>query len=120
MDTKIKIGDIVKIVDDGETYVSYEIAAKAMGLTNWISGHLRSLKNRYVNLYEVVGVFERPTPHNSKFFKIIGITNGEEDFVIGINGVEVISSAPPVIPEKAKGPQLFDINNLYSYTDIAE
>ena len=119
MDTKIKIGDIVKIVDDGETYSSYKIAAKAMGLTNWISGHLRSLKNRYVNLYEVVGVFERPRM-GINVLGIIGITNGEEDFVIGINGVEVISSAPPVIPEKAKGPQLFDINNLYSYTDIAE
>jgi hypothetical protein len=103
-------------VDEGEMYTSYETAAKTMQLKNWKSEYFPSIRYRYGNVYKVVGTFERPRTGDG----ILGITNGIEDFVIGDKGVELISSAPPVIPEKAKGPQLFDINNLYPYTDIAE
>jgi len=115
MDTKIKIGDTVKIMDDGETYTSYETAAKTMKLKNWKSERFPSNSYRYGNVYKVVGTFERP-----QMYDLLGITNGIEDFVIGDKGVELISSGTPLIPEKAKVPQLFNINNLYPYTDIAE
>jgi hypothetical protein len=119
MKIKIRIGDIVKIIDDGVTYTTYEEAAVAMGLKNWIYGHSRSTKNRYYNEYTVVGMFEHPIYKGDR--SILGITNGVEEFVIGAQGVELISEQKkiPLIPEEAKGPQLFDINNLYPYTDIA-
>jgi hypothetical protein len=47
----------------------------------------------------------------------LGITNGIEDFVIGIKGVEFVRKSPPLKPKEAKTPQRFDINHLYPYTD---
>jgi hypothetical protein len=116
MDTKIKIGDIVKIIDDGQTYTTYQTAAKAMKLKNWISWHSRSTKDRYYNEYMVVGMFAHPY---LKEINILGITNGIEDFVIGVDGVKLISETKenPLISEEVEVPQLFDINNLYPYAD---
>jgi hypothetical protein len=110
MNTKIQIGDLVKIIDDGEIYPDYEEAAVAMGLKNWISERLGSTQNRYdLNEYTVIGMFP---PQN-----IFGITNEIEDFVIDGKGIQLIAKSKklPLIPEEAKGPQLFDINNLYPY-----
>jgi hypothetical protein len=100
----------------GETYITHETAARKMQLKNWTPNRFRSTKNLCNNVYKVVGIFDRSI-YNTR--DILGISNEIESFVIGPRGVKLISR-PPLIPEEAKAPQLFDINHLYPYIDIAE
>jgi hypothetical protein len=112
MNTKINIGDEIKIVDWGYLYTTYEEAAKKMMLKNWISEHKGSTKNRFLNKYIVVGRIQNSSREN---VTVLGVTNGTEDFVIGSEGVELIPKS--IISEETKLPQLFDANNLYPYED---
>lgn len=111
-DLFVKIGDVVKIVDWGQLYSTYQIAATHMKLKNFKYGYngVDFRKNKDI-IFTVINTYQSG--------KILAITDGAVDLIIGRVGV-TLTEKLPLIPEKAKVPQLFDINNLYSYTDIAE
>lgn len=113
-----EIGDTVKIVDYGETYTTHQSAALTMKLKNWVSGHCVSTKNRYINEYTVVGEYFKESIRMKQFCseRILGISNGVEDFVIGVRGVKIIKKGKVKI-EKPIEPQRFDENNLYNFND---
>jgi hypothetical protein len=72
----------VKIINPGKLYSSYEEAAQYMRLKNFKKGK-DSLK--ISEIYNIVG-----TMKDSRGRQILGITNGRDDFIIGIQGVQFI------------------------------
>jgi hypothetical protein len=104
MNEKIQIGDLVKIINWGQLYSTYQMAASYMKLKKFIQGYnKRSHKDI---IYTVINTYNNE--------KILAITDNTVDLIIGVGGVELAKKIP-LIPEEAKVPQLFDINNLYPY-----
>jgi hypothetical protein len=110
----INLGDKVKIIDSGRLYSAFESAAKTMGLIKW---------KRYSNglshskTYLVLNDYT----HSKEGRRLLGITDGETDYVIGEEGVEVVEEGTPLNPiilEEAITPEVkctleyFDVNNL--------
>lgn len=105
---KANLGDTVKVVDRGRLYSAYTAAAKIMGLIKWkcYYNNLRTDKE-----YLVLNDFN----HLVSKKRLLGITDGEHDFIIGEEGVEVIE--PKDLKETTAfsehlSLEYFDINNL--------
>jgi len=106
---RINLGDKVKVVESGRLYSAYETAAKTMGLKKW-KCYYNNLS--YDTTYLVLNDFMHLRNGNKR---LLGITDGEHDYVIGEEGVEVtepgtIEGSPPV--EAIIKVEYFDINNL--------
>jgi len=110
----INLGDKVKVINAGRLYSAFEQAARTMGLTKWTCyyNNLSSTK-----IYLVLNDYT----HSKHGKRLLGITDGEIDYVIGEEGVEVVESGTPLNPiilEEAITPgqkcalEYFDINNL--------
>jgi hypothetical protein len=99
----IKIGDNVKIIAWGRIYSSFQTAAIFMKLKKFVYGYNK--KSHKDTIYTVINTYSNN--------QILAITDEIVDLIIGVEGVEKIILIPRV-PEE---PQLFDINNLYPYTD---
>jgi hypothetical protein len=110
----INLGDKVKIIDSGRLYSAFEQAAKTMGLKKWkrYSNGLSHTKT-----YLVLNDYT----HSREGRRLLGITDGETDYVIGEEGVEVVepgTELKPIILEEDRTPEqkctleYFDVNNL--------
>jgi hypothetical protein len=111
---KANLGDKVKIIDPGLLYSNYDTAAKVMGLKKWKVYQNNLDKNK---TYLVLNDFIQPKTNT----RILGITDGINDYIIGERGVEVTEPGTvsnPIIleeeitPEKKCTLEYFDINNL--------
>lgn len=109
-----KIGDKVIVIDDGKLYSSYDNAAKVMGLKLWKEYYNKINKS---NIFLVLNDFM----HHKSNRRLLGITDGLNDFVIGEEGVKVVESGNK-LPSNIKEEDItseqkyslvyFDINNL--------
>ena len=111
---KANLGDKVKIIEPGLLYSNYDTAAKIMGLIKW-KGYANDLDKDKV--YLVLNDFE----HNKSGKRLLGITDGKKDYIIGEEGVIVVNldydweikeTSITTKPEKPIEVQFFDINNL--------
>jgi hypothetical protein len=105
---KANLGDKVKIVEPGRLYSAYDTAAKIMGLIKWKVYESDIDKDK---IYLVLNDFE----HHKSGKRLLGITDGRHDFVIGEEGVTVVDPGTimePSPPEKKIEVQYFDVNNL--------
>lgn len=109
-----QIGDLVRVINWGQLYSSYEEAANKMELKKWKRD---AEPPHYTDqtLYTVLNDFHHGFTHE----RILGITNGTRDFVIGEKGVQVIKSAESTTnqQEEILEPQKFDENNLYAFAE---
>lgn len=107
---KPKIGDLVKVIDWGEYYSSYEDLAKEMKLIKWKKNVIPSDKNT-----EFLIINSMKHQHTSDI--ILAITDGICDFLIGQRGVEVTVAGSietvEEIPIKKEDKKYFNIENLY-------
>jgi hypothetical protein len=108
------LGDIIKIIDPGLLYAAYDTAAKVMGLKKWKAYKNDVNKNK---TYLVLNDFN----HHKSGKRLLGITDGETDYIIGEEGVEVVESGTElkhiileeaITPEQKCTLEYFDINNL--------
>ena len=111
---KANLGDKVKIIEPGLLYSNYDTAAKIMGLIKW-KGYANDLDKDKV--YLVLNDFE----HHKSGKRLLGITDGKKDYIIGDEGVIVVNldydweikeTSITTKPEKPIEVQFFDINNL--------
>jgi hypothetical protein len=103
------IGDTVRVTRPGRNYSTHARAAAFMNLKNW--QHLRSIIQRNGE-YTVID-----TATDQYGNKLVGISNGTEDYVIGENGVEKITTKIQHSINKPAELQQFDENNLYTFDD---
>jgi len=111
-----RIGDVVKIINWGQLYSSYKQAARTMGLTKWKDEPNAPLTTSDYDskFYTVLNDYAHSYTHE----RILGITNGTRDFVIGEKGVQVVGRAPTTNQqEEIIEPQKFDENNLYAFAE---
>lgn len=108
------LGDIIKVIEPGLLYSAYDSAAKVMGLIKWKAYQNDLDKNK---TYLILNDFE----HHKSGKRLLGITDGKSDYIIGEDGVEVVESGTvlnPIILEEAITPEkkctleYFDVNNL--------
>jgi len=107
-DLFVKIGDAVKIVDWGQLYSTYQTAATHMKLKNFKYGYNGTDRRGKDFIFTVIDTYQSGN--------VLAITDGAVDLIIGRVGV-TLTERLPLIPDKAKMPQLFDMNNLYPYTE---
>jgi ABC-type amino acid transport substrate-binding protein len=107
LDVIVKIGNTVKIINWGQLYSTYQAAATYMKLKKFKQGYNGPDRRGKDIIYTVVNTYQSG--------QILAITDGIVDLIIGRTGV-TLTERLPLIPEKAKGPQLFDADNLYPYT----
>jgi len=105
---KAYLGDKVKIVEPGRLYSAYDTAAKVMGLKLWKCYYDDLDKDK---VYLVLNDFNH---HKHKSSRLLGITDGRHDFVIGEEGVTVVDPGTIMVPSPPKKieVQYFDINNI--------
>ena len=83
--TTIKVGDRVRVVNNGAIYSSYDEMAKKMDLLNWVN----NVVTHNGNLATVIDIQQHPSHHNTT---VCGIrTNDDKDIVIGLYGLELIN-----------------------------
>jgi len=88
METKLKIGDKVKIIDAGRIYSTYEEMANLMGLTKWAS--LYDATNDMTGV--IVSIKKHPSSYNDKM--LAGLDLGENEIIIDLEGLELLSDIP--------------------------
>jgi len=83
--TTIRVGDRVRVINNGAIYSSYEEMANKMGLLNWVD----NVVTHNGNLATVIDIQQHPSHHNTT---ICGIrTDDNKDIVIGLYGLELIN-----------------------------
>jgi hypothetical protein len=111
----INLGDKVKVINAGRLYSAFEEAAKTMGLLKWkCYSNILSNTKIYLVLNDYI--------HSKEGKRLLGITDGETDYIIGEEGVEIVESGTELkfiniteedITSKQKcSLEYFDINNL--------
>jgi hypothetical protein len=86
METKLKIGDKVRITDDGSIYSTYEEMADIMGLTKWKSSY---------GVNGMTGVIVSIKEHTTHYNKIlVGVDLGECEIIINLKGLELLNDIP--------------------------
>jgi hypothetical protein len=86
METNFKIGDKVRIIDDGHIYTNYEEMSKMMNLTKY---------NKIHNMNDNIGVIVSIKKHPESSYKILaGIDVGENEIIINVNGLKLFNDIP--------------------------
>ena len=88
MKTNFKIGDKVKIIDDGHVFSTYEEMAEKMNLTKWKSNFSRH------NCNDKTGVIVSIQTHFSDNTILAGVDLGEEEIIIRVEGLELLNDTP--------------------------
>jgi hypothetical protein len=84
--TKLKIGDRVKITDDGSIYNTYEKMAGIMGLTKWMPDYGTNC---------MTGVIVSIKEHTNHYNNILaGVDLGEYEIIINLEGLELLIDIP--------------------------
>lgn len=93
------VGDIVKVISYGEVYPSYRDAYAVFDFDIEKKERFRYsdiIEGKRINMYRVVGFLLHEhsgmVGARDKDYTLVAITNGEEDLIIGTDGVEPIIS----------------------------
>jgi hypothetical protein len=86
METKLKIGDRVKITDSGRIYSTYEEMANLMGLTKWMPS--------YGATNDMTGVIVSIKNHISCGNVLAGVDLGDHEIIIDLEGLELLIDIP--------------------------
>jgi hypothetical protein len=88
METKLKIGDKVRITDDRYIYTSYHEMSGIMGLTRWKSSYYRAANG-------MTGVIVSIKEDTDGFSKMLaGVDLGECEIIINLKGLELLNDIP--------------------------
>jgi len=85
METKLKIGDKVKITNGGNIYSTYEEMVDIMGLTKWMNNYGEN---------DMTGVIVSIKNHTEFHAILAGVDLGNHEIIINIEGLELISDIP--------------------------
>lgn len=103
---EIEIGDTVRITNEGQLYSTWDTMIDIWKLRWDYSKHRKLLKNGTIGTVIRVGNHEQ-----SRGTIILGIGTPIFDFIIGSDGVELISKG---VEETYKGEEkIFDVKNLF-------
>ena len=83
----IEIGNIVRIVNTGSLYSSYDFMAEELGATKWKSEY----RNNSLNLDDV-GTVINILKRDGTTYVLVLIPRKDQEFVIGIKGIEFLST----------------------------
>ena len=90
MKTNFKIGDKVKIIDDGHVFSTYEEMAERMNLTKW----KRNPNFNSQGCNGKTGVIVSIQTHFSDNNILAGVDLGEEEIIIRVIGLELFNDTP--------------------------
>lgn len=92
--TQFKVGDLVRVVDTGQSYTTYSEWATRNGLKNYQEGFDHELLDQVI--VEVVAV--APWGERDVHTILAGIqdTNGKQ-YIVGVIGLELVRSAKPAL-----------------------
>jgi hypothetical protein len=85
METKLKIGDRVKITDSGRIYTAYEKMAGIMGLTKWMPSY---------GANNMTGVIVSIKNNTGCDRILAGVDLGDHEIIINLEGLELLSDIP--------------------------
>jgi len=83
--TKLKIGNRVRITDDGDIYCTYGEMADIMGLTKWKSCYGEN---------DMTGVIVSIKKHHNSDGMLAGVDLGNHEIIINLEGLELLSDIP--------------------------
>jgi hypothetical protein len=86
METKLKIGDRVKITDNDRIYSKYEKMANIMGLTKWMPSYSPN------GITGVIVSIKKHTRFDGNM--LAGVDLGNHEIIIGLEGLELLSDIP--------------------------
>jgi hypothetical protein len=85
METNFKIGDKVRIINEGIIYINYDEMANLMGLTKWMPRYGANI---------MTGVIVSIKKHPNSDEMLAGVDLGKKEIIIDLNGLELLNDIP--------------------------